>query len=150
MIRAVLDTNVFISNLLRPGPSRAILSRAGTAFQLIVSSSITMEVGDVLQRPRIVRKLSLTDAERRAYVDSLTLSSALVVPGLVQVDEFPADPKDTHLLACALEGAADYLVTGDAALLNLVTFHGTKIVAPRAFLDVLESAGGQGQPPAAE
>jgi len=148
MIRAVLDTNVLVSNLLCPGPSRTLVSQAGATFQLVLSSPILAEVDDVLRRPRIVRKLHLTEENRNAYLDRLRLLSAPLVPGLLEIDPFEPDPKDTPLLACSLEGHADYLVTGDQALLNLSTYHDTKIASPRAFLDILEKQEPDGaQPP---
>ena len=47
------------------------------------------------------------------------------------------DPSDNRFLECAVEGRADYLVSGDAHLLNLGEFRGVKILTPRAFLDIL-------------
>jgi len=41
-----------------------------------------------------------------------------------------ADPDDDHVLACALAAAADLIVSGDHALLNLKNYHGRPIVRP--------------------
>jgi len=43
------------------------------------------------------------------------------------------DPEDDAILACALEAEVDYLVTGDADLLELKTFKGLRIITPRDF-----------------
>jgi predicted nucleic acid-binding protein len=43
------------------------------------------------------------------------------------------DPDDDLILACALEARADYLVTGDADLLDVKIFKGIQIVTPRNF-----------------
>jgi predicted nucleic acid-binding protein len=43
------------------------------------------------------------------------------------------DPEDDNILACALAAEADYLVTGDADLLELHEFKGTSIATPKDF-----------------
>ena len=48
-----------------------------------------------------------------------------------------ADPDDDIYLAAASEGLADYLVSGDRHLLDLVEYEGIPIVTPREFLDLL-------------
>lgn len=44
------------------------------------------------------------------------------------------DPKDNFLLALAKDGKADYLLTGDGDLLELIKFGKTKIVTISSFL----------------
>lgn len=47
------------------------------------------------------------------------------------------DPKDDYLLAYAVVGEADYLVTGDNDLLILKKVEGMKIITPRDFAEVI-------------
>jgi len=49
------------------------------------------------------------------------------------------DPQDDKFLACATEGTADYLVSGDEELLQIKVYEGTQIVSPADFLDILQS-----------
>ncbi|MDQ3623269.1 MAG: putative toxin-antitoxin system toxin component, PIN family [Verrucomicrobiota bacterium] len=56
-------------------------------------------------------------------------------------DELPAicrDPDDDLVLAAAVAGSCQYLVTGDNDLLVLGAFRDVKIVKPREFLNLLE------------
>jgi hypothetical protein len=53
------------------------------------------------------------------------------------------DPDDEAILATALEGRAEVIVTGDDDLLSLGQFEGIPIVKPRAFLDWLEERDGK-------
>jgi uncharacterized protein len=46
------------------------------------------------------------------------------------------DPNDDHVLACALEAKANFIVTGDKDLLSLGEFEGVRIVTPRQFLEL--------------
>ena len=41
------------------------------------------------------------------------------------------------VVACAKEGAADYIVSGDTDLLILVDYEGTRVVSPAAFAGIL-------------
>ena len=49
----------------------------------------------------------------------------------------PNDPPDNLVLACAVEGKADYLVSGNLHLLDLEQHRGIKIVTPAQFLEIL-------------
>jgi len=50
----------------------------------------------------------------------------------------PNDPKDNPVVATAVAGKADYLVTGDRThLLPLGEYRGVRMVSPRAFFDLL-------------
>jgi putative PIN family toxin of toxin-antitoxin system len=52
-----------------------------------------------------------------------------------------ADEPDNRILECAVAGRADLIVTGDRAMLGLRTYESTRIIALRAFLDLLTSPG---------
>jgi len=49
----------------------------------------------------------------------------------------PNDPPDNLVLACAVEGKVDYLVSGNLHLLDLEQHRGIKIVTPAQFLEIL-------------
>lgn len=85
----------------------------------------------VTRYPRIRERLSLPLAGR--LVNELR-DVAVMVTNLPKVTASP-DPYDNYLLATAVAGSADFLVTGDKRdLPPLELFEGTKILAVRAFL----------------
>ena len=47
------------------------------------------------------------------------------------------DPKDDAVVACAVEGEADYIVSGDQDLLVLGRYETVQVVTPRQFVDIL-------------
>jgi predicted nucleic acid-binding protein len=54
------------------------------------------------------------------------------------------DPNDDPLLSAALNGEADFLVTGDLDLLELASdprLGSTRMITPRAFVDGLRAQG---------
>ena len=55
----------------------------------------------------------------------------------LKIDWLKDDPADNRYLECAVEGAADFLVSGDQLLLTLSAYQGVTILTPRAFLEVL-------------
>ena len=138
---AVLDTNLIVSGAITPHglPNHVLRALERDAFRLISSPDLAAEVRGVLSRPAIRERYrpdpTIVDAELAA------LEARMVRP--LPLDALPVhcrDPKDDPVLACALGGQADYLVTGDADLLALdghPALGALRIVTPRAFLDLL-------------
>ena len=142
MTRVVLDTNVLVSKVLAPHGMPAAIFAAWRSehFELIISAALIQELQNTLNYDRIRRKYGVDDA----IVDTLTTllwQEAEIVAGEAAVSgAIPADPKDEQVLACAVDGQADLIVSGDRHLLDLGSFQGISILAPRAFLELL--AGG--------
>ena len=138
----MLDTSNHVKSVLYPpGASGAVVDAcAAGRCHLVCSPSILDEIGDVLRRPRIRRRYPrLSDVAINSYIERLRAITD-VVPGRVGLSGASPDPDDDHVLACALEGRADYLVTADEAhLLSLGEFEGTRIVSAAEFLAVLRS-----------
>ena len=63
----------------------------------------------------------------------------IMTPGEITLNVVRNDPADNRYLECALEGAADYVVSGDQDLLDLHEHNGIRIVRPRVFLETLRS-----------
>jgi len=137
MTRAVIDTNVLVSGIIsdRGAPRQIITAWHQRQFTLLISALIVAEVVRVLRYPRLQTTYQLSEQDILQVRDTL-LNDALVLEDLYQVER-SRDPKDNQFLACALEGHADYLVTGDAHLLEIKFYHGVQIVTPRRFLDIL-------------
>lgn len=140
MIRAVLDTNVLVSaTLVSEGhPARIVDLWEKRRFILLLSPPLLEELQEVLRYSRIRRRHGWSEEEIDAYVNRLT-EVAILTPGQMAVSAVPQDPDDDVLIACALEGKADYLVTGDQHLLGLGSYEGIQIVTPASFWQHLSS-----------
>jgi putative PIN family toxin of toxin-antitoxin system len=131
-MRAVYDTNVLISGLFWDGPPREIILRATRReLELIISPPLLEELSRILHR-----SLASTESEVAAIINLILDISTMAYPS--ERLDIVRDKKDNMVLECAVEGKCEYLVTGDADLLELKEFRGIKIVKPRAFLEVLE------------
>jgi putative PIN family toxin of toxin-antitoxin system len=123
-VRAVLDTNVVISAVLFGGVSRNLLVRAIRGeIDLVTSPALLDELEDVLGEEFDFSR----DAARatRSEIESL---SDVVEP--VDLPRVCRDPDDDQVLAAAVAGAADLIVTGDEDLLTLGSHQGIEIVTP--------------------
>lgn len=136
MRRVVLDTNVLVSgNLSRLGsPGRIIDLLNDGALVPLYDSRILAEYETVLCRPRF----GFTDVIVTAVMENIRLSGvATTARGLPRV--MLPDPTDLPFLEVAVTGAADYLVTGNAAhYVPARGSHSVAIVSPRQYVDMLD------------
>lgn len=133
-MRAVIDTGVFVSALIsRRGTIGAILQalRDGR-FIVIYSTDILVEIIDVLGREIFQTKYHIQTDDISALINLIRLRGELVIP--TQTVSACRDPKDDKFLAAALAGQADSLVSGDADLLDMVSFDDIPILRPSEFL----------------
>lgn len=139
MIRVVVDTNILISALIskKPSPPFQIyqLIKSGN-FLLITSSTILEELEDVITREEIVKLHQRTSGQIKEILEEI-IETSYIIPGLVNVEVVKEDPDDDKFIAAAIEGRADYIITGDKPLLNIKEYHGIKIISPREFVKSL-------------
>ncbi|WP_353252970.1 putative toxin-antitoxin system toxin component, PIN family [Salinisphaera sp. PC39] len=125
--RVVVDSNALVSRLLLPSsvPGRAV-SRIVREARLLVSEATMAELAEVLSR----RKFDsyVTVAERKQFLRLLS-RVAEYVPIVRQVREC-RDPRDDKFLEVAVNGDANWIVTGDRDLLALDPFENIRIVTP--------------------
>jgi len=140
LLRALLDTNIVVSYLLKPhGTSPATrLVRAGLkgAFVVLLVERLIQELAAACRADAYL-------AERIppyevAAVTQLLANVAEMIPKVAWPSHgLCRDPQDEYLLAHALAGRADYLVTGDRGLLVLGQVGDLRIVTPHEFWDML-------------
>ena len=130
-MRVVADTNVFLSALLFGGPPEEIigLARQGKV-ELLVSADILLELSAVLKT-----KFEWRDEEIADAVQTIGYCCTLVKPG-VTIKEI-ADEPDNRVLECAVDGEADYIVSGDHHLLDLESYRGIRVLKARELLDTI-------------
>jgi putative PIN family toxin of toxin-antitoxin system len=114
---AVIDTNVFVSGTINPHgrPRQVLRAWHEGRFRLILSDRQHAELITVFGRPKIIRQFRITLIELAELIARIAAVTPIVPSTGIPVSL--RDPKDEHILAAALVGKADYLVTGDDDLL---------------------------------
>ena len=140
LLRAVLDTNVYVSGtiLSRGTPFEILEAWRRQAYILVTSEAILVEIERVLRYPRIRDRYAVAEPDITRLVASLR-ADALIVPGDYPLTGVCADPDDDKFLACALEAQASCIVSGDPDLLDLSGYQGMAILKPHEFLERLRT-----------
>ena len=128
-MRIVLDTNVFVSALLsRHGPPANLFNRWNDdEYELVTSPEQIVELQRVLEYPRIAKYIA---SEQAATLLTLLEEAILVAVELPEIDLSP-DPDDNVILATAIAGKAQLVVSGDKKhMLSIGDVQGIPIVAP--------------------
>ena len=139
MIRVVLDANIFVSAVLKASgnPARIIELVKEGKIKLLVSPDILAEVRATLLYPKLKKLHGCSVRWVKGFLQELS-AKAEITPGELAVDAVKDDPSDNIYLACAVEGSADFVVSGDAHLKNLRSFQNIPIVDPGTFLQSMK------------
>ncbi len=132
MARVVVDTNVLVSALIKKGKPLELVQRLIDKHTVILSSQMLAELADVLSRD----KFTITNAQIDWFISLLLRkSTAASISGNLNV--ILNDPDDNIVLLTAVNGKADYIVSGDKHLLALGKFEGIEIVTISQLLEIL-------------
>lgn len=146
MIRVLLDTNVLVSGFKEPGSPDTpptVIVQAWRLGQVILVTSEHI-IGEFR------RAMSKTYFRQRATPQLIGAFITLIEDRAEIIEVIPPVPKvathwhDDLVLAAALAGAADYLVTGDNELLALGAYGNTSIVTVDAFVGILDDSDTEG------
>ncbi len=137
-IRAVLDTNVFVSAALSKNansPTREALERWKRGeFVLLICTPLAEEVVEKLLDHR-VDKEKVSD-----LVETLANWAEWIEVPAEKIESLLSDPDDNVIVTCAVEGGANYLVTYDPHFDSLQgDYRGIKIVKAIPFLEVIRN-----------
>jgi putative PIN family toxin of toxin-antitoxin system len=145
-IKAVIDTNIWISALLNPFgyPARIRKSFEKGVFQVVVSEPILEELADVLNRPRIREKYDVTPED---IEEILTLieerSEHVLLSGNIEICR---DKDDNLIIETAIKGKAEYLVTRDddvkfdKKVSDFLSKYGISVTSVAKFLKLIEKS----------
>jgi uncharacterized protein len=133
-MKLVFDTNILVSAAMLPDSVPAQALNAAEEKGLVLYSDETLaELVTVLERPKL-----------RPYLDPEMIAEFFVrvritwqcVP-IVQRVLLCRDPKDDKFLELALNGQADFLITGDQDLLVLHPYQDKPVLTPALFLTTI-------------
>jgi putative PIN family toxin of toxin-antitoxin system len=130
-VRIILDSNLWISFLISSRFERLDSLLETDRCRLLFSRQLLEEFVGVARRPKLQKYISKDE------LDDL-LETIDEVADFVSVHSSVTlcrDPKDNFLLELAIDGNADYLLTGDKDLLVLKQIEGTQIMKIAAFME---------------
>jgi uncharacterized protein len=136
-MRVVLATNVLISAFVSPGgfAARVLDLWIEGEYELITSSWQIEEFKRVSRYDRVKKRVEYHEAG--TFVNALR-EHAIVVEDLPNIDISP-DPDDNPILATALAGEAQYLVSNDKSdVLDLGAVAGVRILTIREFVELFD------------
>ena len=130
-MRVVLDTNVLIAAVVSDGLCRDLVRVRVLPHTIVTSEPLLRELRSTSRNKFAV------DPDELPLLRQLHEEAEIVAP--VRLDERVCrDKGDDMVLASAIAGKADVIVTGDEDLLVLKKFRGIKILSPRQFLELLD------------
>ena len=127
-MKIVLDTNVLIAALIARGVCHQLLEHCVSRHTLFTSDFILDETQE-----KLIEKFGYS-LELAAEASSLLRSRITVVSASKLESPVCRDPDDDNILAAAISGECDCIITGDKDLLVLKQYQGINIFSPRDFL----------------
>jgi len=126
-VKIVLDTNVLIAALIARGVCHQLLEHCISHHELVTSEFILNEVRD-----KLVEKFKHTSETADEVVRLLRSQLEVVLPVALDAPVC-RDADDDNILATAVAGNCECIVTGDKDLLILKQFKGISILSPSEF-----------------
>ena len=132
LLTVVFDTNILFSATGWKGkPFECVQrARAGEA-QVVTCPELIEELAEKLDS----RLHFSADQVAETIADYLGFLQVIRIPKVLMA--VPRDPEDNMVLECAIEGEAQYIVSGDKHLLELKEFRGIRIIRAGDFLNLL-------------
>ncbi|MBI4052969.1 MAG: putative toxin-antitoxin system toxin component, PIN family [Candidatus Diapherotrites archaeon] len=132
-MRVVFDTNVLVSASFWDGPSK-MATEFATHGEIISITSV-----EILNEYEGILKRDFRQSPERAKEGAKWVRRfSLVVFPTKPIDAVKADPEDNKIIEAAVEGNADFIVSGDRHLLKFEKFGNIQIIAPRKLIEMLE------------
>ncbi len=130
-LKLIVDTNLWVSFIISKKISPIDPFLFNEEARLLFSTELITEIQETIKKPRLKKYFETNALEEmlstfEPFIDLIEVESIITIC---------RDPKDNFLLALAKDGKADYLLTGDKDLLDLIKFGKTKIKTITSFID---------------
>jgi len=131
-LNVIIDTNLWISFLIRGDYEKLDMLFSSGKICLLFSERLFVEFISVASREKFKKYFSESDIKEI----SLKIKNVAKIIQTTTIITICRDKKDNFLLELAVDGKADYLITGDSDLLDLKTINKTKIIKIADFYEI--------------
>jgi uncharacterized protein len=132
-LRSVIDTNILVSSILiASSVSDRAFKKAKNSGIVLFSEETFEELQQVITRTKFDKYVSISI--RAEFIARLREESVQIE--IIERITACRDSKDDKFLEVAVNGSADYIITGDQDLLVLHPFRDVAIISPAQFLEI--------------
>lgn len=142
LVRAVVDTNVYVSAVIRPrGAMAEIVTRVRLRqYSILYSLEQLEEIRETVLDTRLSLKYGIVPSDIATIIELIVRRGEVIeIKGDLAICR---DPDDDAIIEIAINGKADCIVSGDKDLLVLGSVEGVQVITPREFLERLRSQHG--------
>lgn len=135
-IRIVLDTNIYVSALMKPTSIPGKLLKKiieDNSFEIVISELICEEIQRVLFYPKIRKFIMGSDEDIKHWIQGIGIISHMVIPIIHEEIIIYDDPDDDKFILAAIEGKAKFIISGDKHLLKLKKYQNIQIISAQEF-----------------
>ena len=133
MIKAVIDTNVFLSAIFWGGKPLEVIR---LAFAHKIAGVTSLPILEELEE-KLLKRFGYPEDETEKYIH-LVLKEFIVVDPKQRINVVE-DPKDNKIIEASLEANAGYIITGDNHLLKIRQYKNTRIMKAHDFLKEIKA-----------
>ena len=130
--RVILDTNLWISFLITKDYTKLDFILFSKKATLLFSEELMDEFLEVIKRPRLKKYFDNADVQKLISIIN-EYAELISVKNKVNICR---DEKDNFLLSLAIEGQANFLITGDKDLLIIRKVETTKIISISDYINI--------------
>ena len=130
-MRAILDTNVFVSGIFWEGNfcSQIIDKWKNKKFELVSTMDILEEFVETLKNFKIQMPDKMIEEWK-----NLIIENSVIIKQKIKLNAIKDDPNDNKFLEAGISGNADLIISQDKHLLKLKEYQGIRIVNPEEAL----------------
>ena len=133
-MKVVIDTNIFVSSFFGGNPKKVIDHWKDGKIVMCLSGEILEEYIEILRRLGLEGEKEL-DELLALFGKGFNIQFTIKTPMISVVMD---DPDDDKFVECAVKLGADYIITGDKALMNVGRYKKIKILSPQGFLKIVK------------
>ena len=130
-MKIVFDTNVWISAMLW---NRSV---ANKLFKLLLEHEVSIYTSyELLVECKKVLERDFPESNMKEILNEL-LESSVYIQVYDKVDVVANDKSDNIIIECALAASADFIISYDKHLLNIVEYRNIRLITPERALRLL-------------